>query len=439
MTDWDAIVIGGGFAGTMAAREISAAGLSVLLVEGRERLGGRTDYRKFADTDSMIEMGGTYLDDSQPHIKRETARYGIDLVYPPEPERYIWNLAGTRSEEAFPVPWEEAVPAEEGLAAIRAAAARLQLEKPHCHQDIDDLDVSIEEFIDRLSVGPVTRDLLHTWASLYTGTESDRASALFHLHSIAALGGSPVALAPSLVMHSGTKSLINGIAGDIHGEVRLSTHVSSITQDAEGVTVTTSTGEELRAKRAVVALPVNTLADVTFDPPLSQAKQELARDRHAGNGYKFFALVDNVPQAVQAFGWGAPGGVTFLATDKWIGEHNLLVGFAHASDGFSPLKIDDMQRAVEEYLPEARVLAVDGFDWNQDPYARGTWMVPHPGQLTALTGAHHSDEGHLYFAGADFSLRWMTWIEGALETGHEAAQRLVMDLAESSETAHSAA
>lgn len=373
----------------------------------------------------MIELGGTYLDHEQAHIRREAERYGLELQWPPEPQRFVWHLDGRRWEGGFPIPYEEAVGAETALAAVRAAAARVAVEQPHYQQGIADVDVSVSDFVAELPIGPVTRDFLLAWAALYTGTDEHEASVLYHLHSISAFGGSPVALAPALKLEGGTSSLVQGIAGDCSGEIKLSTRVTSVLQDHTGVAVTTEAGEEHRADRAVIALPVNTLADVTFEPPLAEGKRVLAGRGHAARGYKFFALVENVSEVVQAVGWNVVGDVTWLSTDRLIDGRNLLVGFSNPSEGFSPFDTADAQRAVEAYLPGARVVAVDGYDWNLDPFSKGTWMVPHAGQMTSLPGAHTEDEGRLHFAGADFSLRWFSWIEGALETGHEAAHRLM--------------
>lgn len=421
----DAIVVGGGFAGVMAARELSRANMDVLLLEGRDRLGGRTVYRAFADTEFQVDLGGTYFDERQTHVMRETERYGLELIWPQDPERFVWCLAGRRWEGGFPIHWEEAAAAEGAIAQLRRAAARLELERPHFLQDIAGLDVSVKELVDGLGAGPITRDLLLAWASLYTGTDEHQASALFHLHSIAALGGSPVSLAPALTLGNGTSSLIRAMAADITGEIRLSAPVASISQHDGGVVVVGQDGEEFRASRAVVALPVNTLADVSFDPPLHEGKRVLAQDRHAARGFKFFALVENVPERVQAVGWNVEGGVVWLSTTALIGDRNLLEGFSYPCPGFSPFDLHDVQRAVDVYLPGARVVAVDGHDWNTDPFSQGTWMVPKPGQLTSLPTAHNLDEGRLHFAGADFSLRWLSWIEGALETGYEASHRLL--------------
>jgi monoamine oxidase len=80
-TDFDAIVIGGGFAGATAAREIGANGRRVLVLEARPRLGGRTFTSHFADHE--VEFGGAWVHWLQPHVWPELLRYGRGVVEDP--------------------------------------------------------------------------------------------------------------------------------------------------------------------------------------------------------------------------------------------------------------------------------------------------------------------------------------------------------------------
>jgi monoamine oxidase len=77
----DVIVVGGGFAGLTAARELRAAGRRVLLLEGRDRLGGRTHTSDFAGAE--VELGGAYVHWFQPHVFAELTRYGIAFTRRP--------------------------------------------------------------------------------------------------------------------------------------------------------------------------------------------------------------------------------------------------------------------------------------------------------------------------------------------------------------------
>ena len=93
---YDVVVIGGGFAGLTAARELRHRGYSVLILEARERLGGRTWVTDFAGI--PVEMGGTWVHWLQPHVWAEISRYGLGIVESPHAERAGWVTGGSLLE-----------------------------------------------------------------------------------------------------------------------------------------------------------------------------------------------------------------------------------------------------------------------------------------------------------------------------------------------------
>lgn len=427
MKSYDAIVVGAGFAGAVAARELRAVGLETLVVDARDRVGGRACYRRFAGTEACIEVGATYVTAGQQNVDREMHRYGFQRKRLSGPDRRIWRLGGTRRTSGFPVPLGEGLEAERVLSMIRAAAARVRPGVPHDQQAIVDLDVSVEEFIERLQAPPVTRDLISVWAARFTGMDLTAASALWHLHAIAKSNGL-FPLASSFQIESGSSNLVSAILDDEAPDVRLSTPVVKIEQDDTAVAVFTADGEALVASRAVIALPVNVLADVEFSPELNEGKRMLARERHAGQVVKVFALVENLPERVMAVSWEVDN-MFWFSTEEILPEGNLLVGFGLPSAHFDPTSVADVQAALDAHLEGARVVLVDGHDWNADPYSRGAWMVPRPGQLTKLMSAQSVAEHRLHFAGGDISTGWMSYMDGSLESGRRAADELKVALA----------
>src|SRR5215469_12308745 len=91
---YDVIVVGGGFAGVTAAREAALRGSRVVLLEGRDRLGGRTwtaEWRGVA-----IEYGGGWVHWHQPHTWSEISRAGLRVALSGEPDVASWFVGAER-------------------------------------------------------------------------------------------------------------------------------------------------------------------------------------------------------------------------------------------------------------------------------------------------------------------------------------------------------
>ena len=94
------MVVGAGFAGVTAARELATGGWSVLLVEARDRIGGRTWYKRSALGSRDLEMGGNFIDPSQQLVSREVSRYGIEVAKPePLSLPAAWLVGGRLVED----------------------------------------------------------------------------------------------------------------------------------------------------------------------------------------------------------------------------------------------------------------------------------------------------------------------------------------------------
>ena len=92
MSAYDVDVVGGGFDGATAARELQHAGLRTVLLEARDRLGGRTWTSTFCG--KQVEMGGTWVHWHQPSVWSELRSYGLEVTEPTPPTKAGWLVGG---------------------------------------------------------------------------------------------------------------------------------------------------------------------------------------------------------------------------------------------------------------------------------------------------------------------------------------------------------
>jgi monoamine oxidase len=102
----------------------------------------------------------------------------------------------------------------------------------------------------------------------------------------------------------------------------------------------------------------------------------------------------------------------------------LLVCFGPSSAALDVADPAAVAAGIRELAPEADVLAVRAHDWAGDPYSRGTWTVLRPGQVHGAWSALRAPEGRVHFAGAHTALRWPSFMDGAVESGHRVAEEV---------------
>ncbi|MGZ6546320.1 MAG: flavin monoamine oxidase family protein, partial [Actinomycetota bacterium] len=224
----------------------------------------------------------------------------------------------------------------------------------------------------------------------------------------------------------GTSSLLDAIAADAAADVRLSTPVRRIRRDDEGVSIDLASGGRIETSAAIVTLPINVWRDVEFDPPLAGPKQRAAREGHVGRTTKALAVVDDAPPDMLAVGWHTP--FHALISGRETPGGRLVTGFA-ADPPIDPRDPVAVAAAVAPFLPDARVIACDGHDWNADPWSRGTWLTWPPGWASGgMLSQLGTPEGRLAFAGSDVSLDGAGWMEGAVSSGRRAAAHIAANL-----------
>jgi monoamine oxidase len=438
--DFDTIVIGGGFAGVTACRDLAEQGYSVLLLEARDRLGGRvfSERGTIGDWEGVIEHGGQYVwSDKQVNVMAEIERYGLTVVHSMMPECYPTIDRGQYNSGPFPVPLEEIFDFERAAHQIISDAKRITLGVPLDRQNLADLDIPFTEYLDNLKVGAGTSGFFTFLSSFISGRYPHEVSALPPLQFVAQLDYSLIRAWGVLDEYTeeGISTLVDAMAADSEADIRLSTPVASVRQDPSGAAVTTVAGDTFTASTVVVATPVACWKNITFDPPLSAGKLAYLGDgTQNSRAVKVHMQVKNAPKAPFALGnTVTENGAAVLYADHDLGENGqMMTGFYtnhHDNKDRFGTDFAGVERFLHAFFPEAELVAFDLHDWNEDEWSGyGDWMALPPG----IISKHHAEasrpESRLHFATSDIAQTFMIWFEGAMEMGKKAAvdaQRLM--------------
>jgi monoamine oxidase len=417
----DAIVVGGGFAGVTAAREIALRGRSVLLLEARERLGGRT---WSADWDGIpIEYGGGWVHWHQPHTWSEITRAGLRAELSEDAQRAHWWVGDERREGT--IADRDAI-AERGWNRF-VEGVRDVLPNPYdpllARDELARFDrLTIAERVDQLELDDEERAVLEAELESLASAPLEDAGAVSVLRWHA-LSGYSLALTQytggRVTLAHGTGALLAAIASAAPVETRLHTTVAAVRAHGERVEVETRAGDLYDAAVAVVAVPLNVLGAIEFEPPLSEGKQEAIAGGQVSRGLKIFLrtrggdVLDNAIRPRHPFG--------YLDTEMLLGDgEQLQIGF-----GIDAERCDSerLQRDLDDILPGYELVDATWHDWLADEYARGTWAIHPPGWYTRHHAEMRRPEGRVLLAGSDIANGWSGFIDGAIESGLEAGAR----------------
>lgn len=434
----DVIVVGAGFAGATAARELATRGMRVLVLEARDQIGGRTCTTTLSDGE-LIELGGAYLNWLQPHVWSEITRYGLvdDVVNRGElPEHVLtpgeggmrWSTAAEQFER------------ERNLFSLFWQGSRSVLPRPfqplHMGDAVAAKDQwSVSDRLDQMNLTPGDRAFLESFFTTHTGVPAEESSYLAEMRWWATAGHSYRSMQESVFgyrLRHGTISLLSEILTDGAPQLRLNRPVERIESLSDTVRVTASTGEVFVGAAAVMAVPPGVWPHLTFEPALAAARLEAAREGMQARGVSKGYLVARGEARRVSVLPRAPYPLSLVATARHRSADEQLMMFWGTDLLSDPTDIDEVEKALRGLLPDIKVAEVVARAYTTaDPFTRGGWGVLKKGQLTRF--APHRDflvpQGRVAFAGADIAAGWHGYIDGAVESGLVAARQVLQLLA----------
>ncbi len=427
---YDAVVVGGGFAGVTAARELAGAGLATGLLEARDRLGGRTWSTDFGGL--PIELGGAWVHWQQPHIWAELTRYGIAI------DEDDWQhdafLAGTPPRR---------LDAASSFARVRELFTRFAGEEgvavlPHPHDPLRLADrlraldgVSMAQRLDDVGFDAEEREWLTGLLFEIAGSPLDEAGLMPVLRWMALCDWDIDGWYDTnrFRPRGGTRAILDAMLADGRVDVHLATPVAAVASTREGVVVTTAEGATVSAGAVVIATPANVWGSIDFSPGLPDAHRAATEER-LGKPHQDKVWIRVRGPVGRVFAQlPAPEPLNFFWTYALDGDEQVIMGI-NASPELDVEDPADVERVIRAHVPEiTEVVDVRGKNWARDPFSRGGNTCYRPGQLTRLVAALQRPHGRLSFATADIASGWVGYMDGAVESGIRAARAAIGTLA----------
>jgi monoamine oxidase len=455
----DVIVIGAGLAGLAAARDVVKAGHSAIVLEARERVGGRTLNQSIGGG-KVVEIGGQWIGPTQDEIAKLAKQVGVktfktynkgnNLYYT---DGNIMPYASNGPLGAVPPDPSGIVDAESAILKLDQMASETPRDSPWTRADAASLDATtVETWKQQNTTTPHGKFLIDVGIQAIFGAEPRDISLLFLLFYIAGAGdesnpgtferliNTPDGAQDSRFV-GGSQLVSIKAAKKLGRRVVLGAPARRIEQTKSGVSVHCDGGYVAHGKRVIVAMSPSLAGRIRYTPGLPALRDQLTQRVPNGSIIKCEAVYDKpfwreAGLSGQVVSDASPVRVTWDNSPPG-GKPGVLLGFIagtaareYGSKSAAARRTAVLNNFATYFGKDAlKPKAFHEKNWSDDEWTRGcyTGYMP-PGTLFDFGEALRKPVGRIHWAGTETSTIWAGYMDGAVRSGRRAAKEALAGL-----------
>ncbi|WP_319449882.1 MULTISPECIES: flavin monoamine oxidase family protein [unclassified Mycobacterium] len=445
----DVVIVGAGLSGMIAARKLLEAGLTPVVLEADDRVGGRI-LTEVVDG-VPLDLGAQWIGDTHRRMFDLAAELGVETFaqYDEGETSYELDGSGVLREHDFHARYEPELAEVEGvLRRLDALAAEVPVDAPWLAPRAAEWDaITAGAWYDAQELSVVGRTLLEICTVGILAVPTAEVSFLHLLFTIQTCGVTAELFAESeggaqtTRFVGGTSEIPRRLAELISNHIVLKSPVLLIEHSTDSVTVHCRGGLVARGRRAIVAISPTLAGRIMYDPPLSGVRDQLTQRLPNGSAMKAFfvypepfwrtagfngQLISDVGPARMSNDTCIPGddrGVILLFLE---GDQARTVGRLPEADRQAAMTAELVRHFGSQAAHPDFYL--DG-EWSDRQWTRGCYNANHgPHVWTKYGPALTVPVGAIHWASTDTATQWSAYMEGAVDAGERAARDVIASL-----------